>query len=147
MRWARQTTYMAVAIALGVSACTSETAPQASGTGTVSTPSSSTSSPAPSSGEPSIVGSPAQGDRVTGLLGFDDIEGGCAYVEADDGTRYEVMYPDGWELTESPLELRSPDGDVVARAGDEVTVVGEVAADMASICQIGPIFRATDVEA
>jgi hypothetical protein len=73
------------------------------------------------------------------------VEGGCAYLEAADGTRYEVLYPDGWTLQVSPLELIGPDGAVHARAGDPVTLRGEIATDMASICQIGPIFRATEV--
>jgi len=90
---------------------------------------------------------PAQlgGSELRGTLGFDDIEGGCAYLLADDGTRYEVIYPDGWNLRRAPLELVSPEGEVVARAGDEVEVRGREAGDMASICQIGPIFRATEV--
>ena len=90
---------------------------------------------------------PAQlgGGELRGTLGFDDIEGGCAYLLADDGTRYEVIYPDGWKLQRAPLQLVSPDGEVVARAGDEVAVRGREAGDMASICQIGPIFRASEV--
>lgn len=83
---------------------------------------------------------------LTGRLGFDDLEGGCAYLETEDGTRYEVLYPDGWELERSPLQLISPDGEVVARSGDDVTVRGTVTEDVASICQIGPIFEATAVE-
>ena len=79
-----------------------------------------------------------------GVLGSDAIEGGCAYLQAPDGGKYEVIYPDGWELRMSPLELVAPDGTVVARAGDEVTVRG-AEADMASICQIGPIIRASEV--
>jgi hypothetical protein len=78
------------------------------------------------------------------VLGSDAIEGGCAYLQAPDGGKYEVIYPDGWELRLAPLELVAPDGTVVARAGDEVTVRG-AEADMASICQIGPIIRATEV--
>ncbi len=85
------------------------------------------------------------GSELRGTLGFDDIEGGCAYLLADDGTRYEVIYPEGWDLQRAPLQLVSPGGDVVARAGDELTVRGREAGDMASICQIGPIFRATEV--
>ncbi len=82
---------------------------------------------------------------LTGTLGLAEIETGCPYLESADGTRYEVMYPDGWELQRSPLQLVAPDGTTVARAGDEVTVRGSVADDMASVCQIGPVFRATDV--
>jgi hypothetical protein len=89
--------------------------------------------------------SPAVGGTVTGMLGFDDIEGGCAFVEAQDGTRYEVIYPDGWTLDRASGELRSDDG-AVAMPGDAVTVRGAVATDRSSICQIGPIFVATDVE-
>jgi hypothetical protein len=82
---------------------------------------------------------------VTGTLGADSIEGGCGYLETADGTRYQVIYPDGWDLQLGPVQLISPEGEVVARGGDTVTVRGEEATDMASICQIGPIFRATEV--
>jgi hypothetical protein len=85
-------------------------------------------------------------DELTGILGADSIEGGCGYLQAVNGTRYEVVYPDGWRLQMSPLQLSSPEGEVVARGGDEVTVRGTETNELASICQIGPIFRATDVE-
>lgn len=85
------------------------------------------------------------GSKVTGTLGADSIEGGCGYLETADGTRYQVIYPDGWDLQLGPVQLISPEGEVVARGGDTVTVRGEEATDMASICQIGPIFRATEV--
>jgi hypothetical protein len=85
------------------------------------------------------------GAELTGTLGADDIEGGCAYLEADDGTRYEVIYPDGWQVSAAPLELRDPEGEVVATGGDTVTVSGHEAADMVSICQIGPMFMADEV--
>jgi hypothetical protein len=81
---------------------------------------------------------------ITGRLGFDSIEGGCPYLETDGGTRYQVLWPDGWTL-DGGGDLVSPAGDAVAGAGDEVTVRGRVADDMASICQIGPIFRASEV--
>lgn len=90
---------------------------------------------------------PRPGATVTGSLGSDTVEGGCAYLQAAGGTRYEVLYPDGWNLRMSPLQLIGPDGTVHARAGDLVTVRGATATDMASICQIGPIFRATEVVA
>lgn len=88
---------------------------------------------------------PARGDELTGVLGADSIEGGCGYLQTDDGTRYQVIYPTGWDLALSPLQLTSPEGEVIARGGDEVTVRGSVSTDMASICQIGPIFEASEV--
>lgn len=109
-------------------------------------------------GEPSVAGSaspslelasqqPSKGgaaETYVGVLSADAIEGGCAYLQAPDGRKYEVLYPDGWTLTKAPLELTAPDGRVVARGGDAVTVRGAVA-DMASICQVGPIIEATEV--
>ena len=95
----------------------------------------------PASDQPAPDGVP-----LVGILGADAVEGGCAYLQADDGTRYEVIYPDGWRVQTSPLQLLDPDGAVVANGGDDVAVRGSIANDMASICQIGPIFRATDVD-
>lgn len=115
-------------------------------------------SSAAGTGEPSVAGpagpslelasqQPSKGgaaETYVGVLSADAIEGGCAFLQAPDGRKYEVRYPDGWTLRKSPLELTAPDGRVVARAGDEVTVRGAVA-DMASICQVGPIIEATEV--
>jgi hypothetical protein len=88
---------------------------------------------------------PPVSSTISGILAFDDIEGGCAFVEAADGTRYEVVYPEGWMLDMPKRELRTDDGQVV-RAGEALTIRGTVASDRSSICQIGPIFIATDVE-
>ena len=85
------------------------------------------------------------GSEVTGVLGADSIEGGCTYLEADDGTRYQVIYPRGWRVQAAPLQLTNPAGEVVATGGERITVEGRRADDMASICQIGPIFRASEV--
>ena len=82
---------------------------------------------------------------VTGRLGFDDIEGGCSFLETDEGTRYEVTYPDGWTLDRTHAELRGPGGQL-AGAGESVIVRGAVVTDRSSICQIGPIFEATEVQ-
>ena len=82
---------------------------------------------------------------VTGMLTFDDIEGGCSFLATDNGTRYEVIYPDGWILDRKRADLRGPNGEW-ARAGEAVTVRGTVATDRSSICQVGPIFVATEVE-
>ena len=79
-----------------------------------------------------------------GVLGSNSIEGGCTYLQTSDGRRYEIIYPSGWTQRKAPLELVAPDGQVVAGAGDELTVRG-FEADMVSICQIGPIIQATEV--
>ena len=86
-----------------------------------------------------------EGGLLTGRLGIAEVEGGCPYLEAADGTRYEVIYPIGWQLDRAAVQLRDPDGALVAAAGDIVTIRGEVATGMVSTCQIGPIFEATEV--
>ena len=112
-----------------------------SGSGSGSSGSASQPSLVPSTRQPSL----ADGvETYVGMLGSDAIECGCAYLQSADGGKYEVIYPDGWTLRKSPLELVAPDGRVVAEAGDEVTIRG-TRADMASICQIGPIIQATEV--
>jgi predicted RNA-binding protein with EMAP domain len=85
------------------------------------------------------------GEELSGVLGLDSIEGGCAYLETADGTRYEVIYPTGWNLDRASGALRDPTGAVAAGPGDVVTVRGHVATDMVSICQIGPIWQASEV--
>jgi hypothetical protein len=98
--------------------------------------------------DPSLAppgGRPGVEIEVTGRLGADSIEGGCTYLEADDGTRYQVIYPDGWQISAAPLELRDPSEDVVATGGETITVRGREATDMLSICQIGPMFVASEV--
>ncbi len=128
-----------VLIALSLAACAAT-----GGSSITPSPDESPSDAASPTGAPS-EGAP-EGDPLTGVLGADSVEGGCGYLQAADGTKFQVIYPDGWELSLNPLELRAPDGDVVAVGGDTVTVIGEAAPDMASICMIGPIFRASAVE-
>jgi hypothetical protein len=85
------------------------------------------------------------GITVTGTLGGDaELEGGCAWLDTPDG-RFEVMYPDGYEVSFEPLRLEGPDG-VVAEEGDRVTVRGQESSDAASICQVGTLFAATEVD-
>ena len=88
----------------------------------------------------------AGGNTYTGVLRSDAIEGGCAYLLAADGQKYEIIPPDGWQLQKAPAAVVSPSGEVVAKAGDVITVHGDEA-DMMSICQIGPIIQATDIVA
>lgn len=135
----RQFAFVSTAVLLLLAACTGaaddgETPPDSPGSSLPDLSMSAKPSPPPS-----------LGGTVTGVFGLAEIETGCPYLEADDGTRYEILYPDGWELRRSPLELVAPSGEIQARAGDTVTVRGGLATDMASTCQIGPIFRATEV--
>ena len=84
-------------------------------------------------------------DRIlTGKLGGDaTLEGGCAWL--DDGEqRWEVLYPEGYAVTFDPLTLTGPEG-VVAEEGATVTVTGEPQDDAVTICQVGPVWEATDV--
>jgi hypothetical protein len=105
---------------------------------------SAAASLAPASEQPSRSAAAEMDATITGSISFDEIEGGCTSFEALDGTRYELILPDGWTL-DSNSNLSDPSGEIVAGIGDTVTVGGRVANDMASICQIGPIFQAVDI--
>jgi hypothetical protein len=100
-------------------------------------------------------GAPMEEDPVTppddeaadleGTLGGDPaLEGGCAWLDAEDG-RYEVLWPDGYEVAFDPVRLVGPDGETVATEGDLVRVRGEVAEDVMTVCMVGTIFEATEV--
>jgi hypothetical protein len=91
---------------------------------------------------------PSMGGEATysGVLGADSIEGGCSYLQTADGQRYELIPPEGWHLDKGSAQLTGPDGALVARAGDAITVNGHEA-DMVSICQIGPIIQAVEITA
>jgi hypothetical protein len=138
--------FLSLSLVLGLAACAS------SGSGPTETPTPEASPSMKPTPTPSLFASlqpertpSGGGSELVGILGSDSIEGGCGYLETVDGTRHQVIYPDGWVLQLSPLQLISPEGAVVARGGDKVTVVGAEATDMASICQIGPIFMASEV--
>jgi hypothetical protein len=81
----------------------------------------------------------------SGVLSMDSVEGGCPFLDAPDGKKLQVIYPDGWQLDKSPLQLLAPDGSIHAKAGDVVAIKGSEANDMATTCQIGPVIRATEV--
>jgi hypothetical protein len=126
-----------------VAGCAAPQRPQS----TSQEPMSSSPQPSPRpSLEPGSEQPAPAGESLAGVLGADSVEGGCSYLQAEDGTRYEVIYPDGWRVQLRPLQLLDAEGAVVAEGGDEVTVRGSAADDMASICQIGPIFQATEVD-
>ena len=120
-----------VALAL-VTACSSE-AGRSAADDSFTLPSTGSKSP------------PPVGRTVEGTLVFDDIEGGCSYLQLADGSKVEVLYPDGWILDRAGSALRGP-GGVVIRAGATVRATGSVVTDRSSICQVGPIFQATAVE-
>ena len=104
--------------------------------------------PQPETEDTGPTAEPTGAGTLVGTLGGDPgLEGGCAWVRRSDGTRYEVQYPAGYEVTFDPLELVGPDGQVVAVEGDELTLTGAVDPGMMSFCQIGEIFVATAVEA
>jgi hypothetical protein len=95
-------------------------------------------------GEDTVAGEATS--EIVGTFGGDaQLEGGCAWVDAEDGTRYEVQYPPDHEVSFDPLQLTGPDGEVLAEEGDILTIRGEVAEDAMSFCQIGPIFTAAEV--
>jgi hypothetical protein len=84
--------------------------------------------------------------QIIGKLGGDpELEGGCVWVETGD-ERYEVQWPEGWQADADSVQLRNPDGEVVASEGDELTVSGAMAHDVVTVCQVGPVFEATDVD-
>jgi hypothetical protein len=121
-------------------------APGASGPASPAAPSTSPSLPAESARPSAALSAvPGIGTIYAGILSMDAIEGGCPYLQAADGTKLEVLYPDGWQLQKSPLALIAPDGSVHSKGGDRVSIRGAEATDMASICQIGPIIQATEV--
>ena len=101
---------------------------------------------APATDAPAGSEPPAVGRTLTGTFGGDaQLEGGCAWI--DDGeTRWEVTYPQGYSVTFEPLTLTGPDGPV-AEEGDTLTVAGEPQTDVVTICQVGPVWQATDVRA
>ena len=98
----------------------------------------------PNSNCPRPLPASAREATITGTLSADDVEGGCLVLAADDGERYEVIWPDGWQVSPQ-LDVVNADGEVVAEGGDRIIVRGEIADDMASICQVGQIFEATEV--
>ena len=135
-----------VLLVLGVvmAGCSSGSGGGGSSGASASAPGASGAAPSPSLELASPKSPAGGGNTYTGVLRSDAIEGGCAYLLAADGQKYEIIPPDGWELQKAPAAVISPDGQVVAKAGDVITVHGNEA-DMMSICQIGPIIQATDI--
>jgi hypothetical protein len=109
----------------------------------------------PGQTEPPVEGPPvdepageqADAINIEGVLAGDpDLEGGCVWVEADDGNYEVIEWPAGYEAQPDPVQLLGPDGEVVAEEGTLLRLDGRVAEDMMSICQVGTLFQATAVE-
>ena len=105
--------------------------------------SSEDASPTETADEP--AGSIEDADLIGTFGGDAQLEGGCAWVDGDDGKRYEVIYPEGWRVHFDPLHLVDPDGDVRAEEGDRIGLNGSVATDSVSFCQVGRICEASEV--
>ncbi len=89
----------------------------------------------------------AEATALEGTLGGDPLlEGGCVWLDTEEG-RYEIAWPQGYEASADPIEVRDPDGEVVARDGDELRITGEVDPEAFTICQVGPLWEADRVEA
>ena len=118
----------------------------APGRGSAGQPESTTSASALPGETSAAPGRSLEAADLIGTLGGDpNLEGGCAWIDGEDGERYEVVYPEGWHIETDPLRLLDPNGEVAAEGGDRIGLVGGVGEGMASICQVGTIFIATEV--
>jgi len=94
---------------------------------------------------PAASAGPAGRGQLSGVLGGDgELEGGCAWLDASRG-RYEVLWPPGYTVAYEPVRLIGPDGTVVARDGEQVTVRGREAPEAVTLCQVGPVWDADAV--
>jgi hypothetical protein len=112
----------------------------------VESPSASDAAPsAPATGDPAASEGAPAGSRLTGVLGGDaELEGGCVWLDTDQG-RIEPQWPEGYSTTTDPVALLDPDGEPIAQEGDRVTVTGSPAPDLATICQVGEVWNLTRV--
>ena len=131
----RSALILAATLAFALAACGSDG-------GEAGTTPSALPSPTPPAGS---VPAPTEGETITGTLGGDaQLEGGCAWID-DGGTRWQVQYPEGYEVTFDPLTLTGPDGQT-AGEGDTLTVVGTEQRDAMTLCQVGPLWVASSVQ-
>lgn len=102
----------------------------------------------PVDGEVDGDGSPDDAEEegvLEGTLGGDArLEGGCAWLDTGEG-RFDVRYPDGYEIAFEPVRLLGPGGDTVAEEGETVRLRGRAAGDLMTVCQVGTVFEATEV--
>lgn len=105
--------------------------------------------PAPTdSAEPSppAPSTPADDRTTTGTLSGDaQLEGGCVWIDTREGA-IEPLLPEGYSTTANPVALVGPDGEVVAEAGDQVTIFGRPAPEILTTCQVGAVWHVTAIE-
>ncbi|MPZ73472.1 MAG: hypothetical protein GEU74_09610 [Nitriliruptorales bacterium] len=110
------------------------------GCGSDGTSGESTSKPLPEA----TAGAASDGESITGMFAGDaNLEGGCAWID-DGDTKWQVEWPEGYQVTFDPLTLNGP-GGVAASEGDTVTARGTERRDVMTTCQVGPVWAATDV--
>ena len=110
-------------------------------------PSPSPIGPVPSetSGPPKDPDGAGGATVLIGTFGGDgQLEGGCAWLDAE-GKRYELQLPEGYTVTFSPLEMIGREGEVVATEGDRLHLLGRKVEGIATICQVGPVFKVGEV--
>jgi hypothetical protein len=84
---------------------------------------------------------------VTGVLeGDPQIVGGCIWLRDQAGTAWEVIWPKGYEATfQDGSAVIVADGEVVATAGDRMTVYGNRPSGAGSLCMVGIVYEADSV--
>jgi hypothetical protein len=111
-------------------------------------------SPAPSTIAPTASGAPDGSARTyRGILGY---AVSCLMIDPDDEppwpspfrNQYELRLPDGYTRSGPPYEVFGPDGNLVAREGDRIEVVGPpLPQPYTTLCMIGPVLEAIEIRA
>ena len=83
---------------------------------------------------------------ITGRFGAEPRgDAGCAWIRTSTKQRIEVTYPNGWRIDFAPPALYDDAGNLRARAGDMLTIVGYFEDVGASGCQPQRSFVANEV--
>lgn len=129
--------------ALALSACAGDTGgsgeldDQPSASATVAPTGSEV--PGNSGADPSETTAAPDPVTVSGVLGGSNLEGGCVWLDAEDGTRYELIGGPSASVAIDPANqvIADTTGTVIAEAGDAVEVTGTVDDGLATFCQVG----------
>lgn len=109
--------------------------PSASGSAMTPTPTSSSSQPPTPSGQPTLpTTAPATPGKdevaITGTVEIVGVEGGCKVLRTSTNKSYEIKGGD----------------PAVLKAGAQVTIVGKIRTDIATICQMGPVLEVISID-